>query len=189
MERWWCIVDMPFGSYQASPEQAFLSAAQVMKETNAQGVKLEGGAEMAETIAFLTARAIPVMAHIGLKPQHVHTMGGYKTQGRTDAERTTLHHDAKAMEAAGAFALLLEGTEARTAQEITAHARIPTIGIGAGEACDGQIVVTEDMLGLFERTPRFVRRFADIRTAIESGVQAYADAVTQRTFPNDSESY
>jgi 3-methyl-2-oxobutanoate hydroxymethyltransferase len=183
------IVDMPFGSYQTSPQHAFEAAAQVMKETNAQGVKLEGGAEMTETVAFLTARAIPVMAHIGLKPQHVHSMGGYKYQGRTEEERSTLMCEAQAMQAAGAFALLLEGTQSSIAQEITARMSIPTIGIGAGIGCDGQIVVTEDMLGLFERTPRFVRRFANIRAAMESGVQAYGDAVRSRSFPDESESY
>ena len=183
------IVDMPFGSYQASPEQAFLSAAQVMKETGAQGVKLEGGVEMAETVAFLTARAIPVMAHIGLKPQHVHSMGGYRYQGRNEVERDQVMADAVAMEQAGAFSLLLEGVEAALAAHVTRAALIPTIGIGAGQQCDGQIVVTEDMLGLFERTPKFVRCFGNMRETVENAVQNYAAAVKDGSFPNNSESY
>ena len=183
------IIDMPFGSYQASPQQAFHNAAQIMKQTGAQAVKLEGGLEMAETVAFLTTRAIPVMAHIGLKPQHVHMMGGYKAQGKTQIQRDTLLTEARAMVEAGAFSLLLEGVEAHTARSITDCVTVPTIGIGAGGGCDGQIVVTEDMLGLFERTPKFVRRFAAIRDVIQGAVQDYADAVTSGSFPDDTESY
>jgi 3-methyl-2-oxobutanoate hydroxymethyltransferase len=183
------IVDMPFGSYQASPRDAFLAAAQVLKETGAQGVKLEGGLEMAETVAFLTTRAIPVMAHIGLKPQHVNVMGGYKSQGKTEAGRAEILADAKAMVAAGAFSLLLEGVESATARAVTESVTIPTIGIGAGAGCDGQIVVTEDMLGLFERTPKFVRRFGAMREMMKEAVAHYRDAVKDGSFPNASESY
>ena len=183
------IIDMPFGSYQASPEQAFLSAARVMKETGAQAVKLEGGAEMAETVAFLTERAIPVIAHIGLKPQHVHSMGGYKAQGKTEQQRTTILADAKAMVEAGAFSLLLEGVESATARQVTESFAVPTIGIGAGAGCDGQIVVTEDMLGLFEHTPKFVRRFAAMREVIQTAVEEYAGAVSEGSFPSKEESY
>jgi 3-methyl-2-oxobutanoate hydroxymethyltransferase len=183
------IIDMPFGSYQASPEQAFINAARVMKETGAQGVKLEGGQEMAETVAFLTARAIPVMAHIGLKPQHVHSMGGYRYQGRSDGECATVLADAKAMEQAGAFSLLLEGVQATLAAEVTRQSLRPTIGIGAGQGCDGQILVTEDMAGLFNKTPKFVRTFGAMREVLETAARDYADAVTKGTFPAEEESY
>ncbi len=183
------IIDMPYGSYQASPEQAFHSAARLLKETGAQAVKLEGGMEMVDTVAFLTQRAVPVMAHIGLKPQYVHVMGGYKAQGKTEEQSAAIFREAKAMEAAGAFSLLLEGVESTTARNITKAVGIPTVGIGAGTGCDGQIVVTEDMLGLFERTPKFVRRFAAIREEIQSAVREYAEAVADGSFPSKEESY
>ncbi len=183
------IVDLPFGSYQTSPQQAFASAAQVMKETGAQGVKLEGGAEMAETIAFLTARAIPVMAHIGLQPQHVHTMGGYRYQGRNEAECARLRDDAQAIANAGAFAVVLEGIDATLAAELTESLTIPTIGIGAGITCDGQILVSEDMLGLSERTPKFVRRYGELGETITEAAKAYAASVKDGTFPSDAETY
>lgn len=183
------VVDMPFGSYQLSPEQAFENAARIMKETGASIVKIEGGAEMADTIRFLSERAIPVMAHIGLKPQHVHVMGGYRYQGRTTEECTEILADAKAVEQAGACALLLEGMDATLATQITKDAIVPTIGIGAGQACDGQILVTEDMLGLSKRTPKFVKEFGGLREHIGKAVQAYAQEVRDGIFPDKAHSY
>lgn len=183
------LIDMPFGSYQGSPPQAFDACAAVMRETGCAGVKLEGGTEMAETVYFLTQRAIPVMSHIGLMPQHVHSMGGYKWQGRDEAQATRLVEEARIMQQAGAFALLLEGLEASVAAEITKAVSIPTIGIGAGAGCDGQILVTEDMAGLFPTTPKFVRRYGDMRAVIESAVKQYAEDVRQGSFPNEGESY
>jgi 3-methyl-2-oxobutanoate hydroxymethyltransferase len=183
------IVDMPYGSYQQSPADAFANAAQILKRTGAQGVKLEGGMEMAETVRFLCERAIPVIAHIGLKPQYVHQMGGYRVQGRNDAARALMHEEAHAFEQAGAFALLLEGVEAELAASITAQANIPTIGIGAGVGCDGQILVTEDMMGMHETTPSFVRQFGKLREVMHHAASAYRDAVKQRTFPDDAHSF
>lgn len=183
------IVDMPFGSYQSSPPQAFESCAAVMKETGCAGVKLEGGTEMAETVYFLTKRAIPVMSHIGLMPQHVHRMGGYKWQGRDEEQAAQLLEEAKIMQQAGAFALLLEGIEADLAAEISRKVSIPTIGIGAGAGCDGQILVSEDMAGLFTHTPKFVRKYGNLRAHLEDAVKAYAQDVQTRSFPSASESY
>ncbi len=183
------IVDMPFGSYQHSPQDAFTHATRIMKETGCAAVKLEGGAEMADTVRFLSERAIPVMAHIGLKPQHVNSMGGYRYQGRDDDEVNEQLHDAKALEDAGAWALLLEGMEADLARTITQQATVPTIGIGAGNACDGQILVTEDMLGLNDRVPKFVKKYADMKGLIESACASYKEDVTTRTFPEDAHSY
>jgi 3-methyl-2-oxobutanoate hydroxymethyltransferase len=177
------IADMPFGSYQASPEQAFIACAEMLSRTGCGAVKLEGGCEMAETVKMLTDRGIPVMSHIGLKPQHVHTSAGYKAQGKTDIDRTRIMEDARACEEAGAFALLIEATEESLARAITERALIPTIGIGASPACDGQVLVSEDMLGLFEQTPRFVEQFGQMRTLISHGVEAYANAVRTRQFP------
>ena len=177
------IVDMPFGSYQSSPVQAFESAARVLAETGCSAIKLEGGEEMAATIHFLTERAIPVIAHIGLMPQHVNSMGGYKVQGKTPAECNYIMKCAKAIEEAGAFAVVLEGVEESCAREITAMLSIPTIGIGASPACDGQVLVTEDMAGLFEKTPRFVEQFGNLRGELETSVKRYAESVRSRTFP------
>ena len=177
------ITDMPFGSYQASAQQAFVNCARMMKETGTQALKLEGGKELAPTVRMLTERGIPIMSHIGLKPQHVHTHGGYKTQGKTAEARKRILDDALACEEAGAFALLIEATDEALAREITARVKIPTIGIGASPACDGQVLVSEDMLGLFERTPKFVQQFATLRSDITKGVEAYAKAVRDRTFP------
>jgi 3-methyl-2-oxobutanoate hydroxymethyltransferase len=177
------IIDMPFGSYQGSHEAAFNAAVKVIKKTGCQGIKLEGGAEMADTIAFLTERAIPVMAHIALMPQHVHALGGYRYQGRTKAERQKLLKDAVAIEKAGAFAVVLEGIEESLAREITAKLSIPTIGIGASPECDGQVLVTEDLLGLTPIQPRFVKRYADAGTLITNAVTAYAKEVKARKFP------
>ncbi len=177
------IVDMPFGSYQLSPEQAFENAARIMKETGCAAVKLEGGVEMAETVRFLTERGIPVMAHTGLKPQHVHTTGGYRYQGKTDEEKAALLEDAMAGQEAGAFAMLLECVENDVAAELTRKLTIPTIGIGAGAGCDGQVLVTEDMLGLFERTPKFVKTYGNMKEMIEQAVVDYAQDVRDGVFP------
>ncbi len=177
------MADMPFGSYQESPEQAFANAAKLLCETGCQAVKLEGGDEMLETVRFLTQRGIPTMAHIGLKPQHVHAMGGYKYQGRDDAAAAALLAQAKAFEEAGAFGLLLEGVKESIAQEITQGVNIPTIGIGASVSCDGQVLVSEDMLGIHERTAKFVKEYTNLRETITQAVTKYADDVRQQNFP------
>ena len=182
-------VDMPFGSYEASPEQAFASASRVMAETGCGAVKLEGGARMAETIAFLVARGIPVMAHIGLTPQAVHTFGGFKTQGRERAQWEAIEADAVAVEAAGAFSVVIEGVVEPLAARITETVAIPTIGIGASAACDGQILVMEDMAGLTPRVPRFVKRYGELGSALDEAVRAYADDVRARRFPGETHVY
>ena len=178
------IVDMPFGSYQASPEDAFRASARVMAETGCAGVKLEGGAEMAETVRFLTSRGIPVMGHVGLTPQSVHQLGGYRARGRTNAEADAILADAAAVAAAGAFSLVVEGTVESVAAAITAAVDIPTIGIGASPACDGQIIVADDILGLFGTfTPKFVKRYADLGADVSDAVARYAADVRARRFP------
>jgi len=184
------IVDMPFGTYQASPEDAFRNSARVMKETGCAGVKLEGGQEMAETIAFLTARGIPVMAHVGLLPQSVNTVGGFRVQGRSTEDARAILADAKAVTAAGAFSLVVEGTVESLARTITETVAIPTIGIGASVACDGQIIVGEDILGMFGSfTPKFVKRYAEIGTAVSDAVASYAADVRTRRFPGPEHVY
>lgn len=183
------VIDMPFGSYQASPEQAFHSAARILKETGAACVKLEGGAELAETIRFLTARAIPVMAHIGLMPQHMNVVGGFKTQGKELLSRSAIMADARAISEAGAFAVVLEGVVEDLAAEITRTISIPTIGIGASPTCDGQVLVVDDMLGMFERSPRFVKKYADLRGIISTAAAAYADEVRTGSFPTEAHCY
>jgi len=184
-ERACVVVDLPFGSYQESPRQAFASAARVLAETGCHAVKLEGGAAMAETIAFLTARGVPVLAHVGLTPQSVQVMGGYRTQGRDSDEAERIRDDARAVAEAGAFAVVVEGVVERLAKRITRDLTAPTIGIGASAACDGQILVTEDMLGLSgDFRPRFVKRYADLGTAADAAVAAYADDVRARRFPD-----
>lgn len=178
------IVDLPFGSYQASPEQAFGTAARVMAETGASGVKLEGGEEMADTVRFLTQRGIPVCGHVGLMPQAVNVAGGFKATGRSAEEALQVRRDAGAVAAAGAFAVVLEGTLEPVAAAITAELPVPTIGIGASPACDGQILVSEDVFGLFsDFTPRFVKRYADLGEQISAAAQAYAQDVRARRFP------
>ena len=178
------IVDLPFGSYQASPEQAFGTAARVMAETGASGVKLEGGEEMADTVRFLTQRGIPVCGHVGLMPQAVNVAGGFKATGRSAEEALQVRRDAGAVAAAGAFAVVLEGTLEPVAAAITAELPVPTIGIGASPACDGQILVSEDVFGLFsDFTPRFVKRYADLGEQISTAAQAYAQDVRARRFP------
>ncbi|MFU8899420.1 MAG: 3-methyl-2-oxobutanoate hydroxymethyltransferase [Roseinatronobacter sp.] len=183
------VVDMPFGTYEESPNMAFRNAAKIMKETACGAVKLEGGARMAETIHFLTERGIPVMAHIGLTPQSSHVMGGFKTQGR-DEETWEAHiNDAVAVADAGAFALVVEGVVEPLADKITAAVDIPTIGIGASAKCDGQILVLEDMLGLNPWVPKFVKKYGDLGPAIERAVADYAEEVKTRTFPGEDHVY
>lgn len=177
------VIDMPFGSYEESPEQAFRNAARLMVETGAPAVKLEGGTHMAETIAFLTARGIPVMAHIGLTPQAVNTLGGYKVVGRAD-EAARVMADAQAIEAAGAFAVVLEKIPVGLAARITQSLTIPTIGIGAGVQCDGQVLVVDDMLGSFtEFRPKFVKRYAQLGQLADEAIATYAAEVRSRQFP------
>jgi len=183
------IVDMPFGSYESSPEQAFLSAARILKETGAAGVKLEGGEAMASTVAFLSARGIPVMAHVGLTPQAVNTLGGYGARGRGAAEEKKILADARAVAEAGCFAMVIEGVVEPLAIAITKAVSCPTIGIGASAQCDGQVLVAEDMLGLFERTPRFVKRFGDMAANISEAASAYAVDVRSRAFPTPDQTY
>lgn len=180
------IADMPFASYQRSPEQAFDNAAYLLAAGGADAVKLEGGAVMAPTIQFLVQRGIPVLAHVGLMPQHVNTMGGYKAQGMNDEAARVVLADAKAVEQAGAFAVVLEGVKSSVASEITRDLTIPTIGIGASPDCDGQILVTEDMLGLNgEKVPKFVKRYADLASDVRQAVSQYADEVRSGQFPED----
>lgn len=183
------IVDMPFGSYEASPAQAFESAARILKETGCAAVKLEGGEAMAETIAFLTKRGIPVCAHIGLTPQAVNTLGGYNARGRSDAEAQKIVSDAQAIDQAGAFAIVIEGVVEPIAIEATKAVSCPTIGIGASAQCDGQVLVTEDMMGMFERVPRFVKRYGEIAGLITSAAGQYAEEVRNRSFPSAEQTY
>ncbi|MBT2187058.1 3-methyl-2-oxobutanoate hydroxymethyltransferase [Sphingobium nicotianae] len=183
------IIDMPFGSYEASPAQAFESASRLLKETGAAGVKLEGGAAMAETIAFLAARGIPVCGHVGLTPQAINMLGGYGPRGKDEAEAHKILEDARAVADAGCFAMVIEGVLEPVAAAITGAVPCPTIGIGASPRCDGQVLVTEDMLGLFERTPRFVKRYADIAATIGEAAADYAAEVRARSFPGDDQLY
>lgn len=183
------VVDMPFGSYEASKEQAFESASYLVKQTGAAAVKLEGGAPMAETVAFLNQRGIPVMGHVGLTPQAVNVLGGYAARGRTDAEAETIVGDAKALDDAGAFAIVIEGVVEPIAIEVTRSVACPTIGIGASSQCDGQVLVTEDMLGMFERVPKFVKKYEDIAGIIGNTVASYAEEVRNRNFPSADQTY
>lgn len=183
------LVDLPFGSYEASPEAAFATASRVLKETGAAGVKLEGGAAMAETVAFLTARGVPVMGHVGLTPQAVNVLGGYNARGRSDAEAAKIVGDAKALDEAGAFAIVIEGVVEPIAVEVTRAVGCPTIGIGGSVECDGQVLVTEDMLGMFERVPRFVKRYADLAAVIAEAAETYAAEVRSRAFPTPDQTY
>lgn len=183
------VVDMPFGTYEESPSVAFRNAARVMKETDCGAVKLEGGKRMAETIHFLVERGIPVMAHIGLTPQSIHVVGGFKAQGREVEQWARLEEDARLVAEAGAFAVVLEAIAEPLAARITAAVPIPTIGIGASAACDGQILVMEDMLGLSPRVARFVKEFGHVGTAIEGAIRAYADEVRARSFPAPEHTY
>jgi 3-methyl-2-oxobutanoate hydroxymethyltransferase len=177
------VVDLPFGSYEASKEQAFMSAARVMKETGCGAIKLEGGQRMADTIAFLVQRGVPVMGHIGLTPQSINTIGSFRAQGREEAHWGPIEDDARAVHEAGAFSVVIEAVAEPLARRISEDIAIPTIGIGGSVACDGQILVLEDMLGLSPRVPKFVRRYGDLGPAIESAVAAYAADVRSRAFP------
>lgn len=183
------IVDLPFGSYEASPVQAFETAARVMKETGAAGVKLEGGTAMAPTIRFLAERGIPVVGHVGLTPQAVNALGGYGARGRSEAEAAKILDDSRAVAEAGAFALVVEGVIEPLAKAITEGVACPTIGIGASPACDGQVLVVDDMLGMFERVPRFVERFDDLAARIGEAAKTYALAVRERRFPTEKQLY
>lgn len=183
------VIDMPFGTYEESPSIAFRNAARVMKETDCGAIKLEGGRRMAETIRYLVERGIPVMAHIGLTPQSINVLGGWKTQGRTPQEWTALEEDARLVSEAGAFAVVLEAIAGPLAERITASVPIPTIGIGASSACDGQILVMEDMLGLSPRVPKFVKEFGRIGAAIEGAIKSYAEEVRARRFPEPDHTY
>lgn len=183
------IVDMPFGSYEASPELAFSNASRLLKETGAAAVKMEGGKVMAPTIEFLTARGIPVMGHVGLTPQAVNILGGYGVRGKSELEAQTILEDAIAVSDAGAFSMVIEGVMEPLAVEITQKVACPTIGIGASTACDGQVLVTEDMLGLFERTPKFVKRYAGMANFVSEAVTDYAREVRDRSFPGTEQLY
>jgi 3-methyl-2-oxobutanoate hydroxymethyltransferase len=182
-------VDMPFGSYEGSPEQAFASASRIMKETGCAAVKLEGGEAMAPTIEFLTRRGIPVIGHVGLTPQAVNTLGGYGARGREEQERKTIIRDARLVDAAGAFCIVVEGVIEEIATEIARSVGAPVIGIGASADCDGQVLVIDDMLGMFERTPRFVKRYDDLAGRIGEAARTYAEEVRSRTFPTSDQTY
>jgi 3-methyl-2-oxobutanoate hydroxymethyltransferase len=183
------VVDMPFGSYEASKEQAFMSAARVMKETGCGAIKVEGGRRMAETIAFLVERGVPVMGHIGLTPQSINAIGSFRAQGRDEADWPPIEDDARAVTQAGAFSVVIEAVAEPLARRITAAVAIPTIGIGGSVACDGQILVLEDMLGLSPRVPKFVRRYGELGPSIEAAVAAYAADVRSRAFPGPEHVY
>jgi 3-methyl-2-oxobutanoate hydroxymethyltransferase len=183
------IVDMPFGSYEASPEQAFVNASRLLKETGAAAVKLEGGKVLAPTVEFLTSRGIPVMAHVGLTPQAVNILGGYGVRGKSAEEAKSIVEDAVAMSDAGAFAMVIEGVLEHIAIEITQKIACPTIGIGASAQCDGQVLVAEDMLGLFDRVPKFVKKFGEMGAGVEEAVRAYAAGVRDRSFPGPDQLY
>ena len=182
-------VDMPFGSYEASPEQAFQSASRIMKETGCAAVKLEGGEAMAPTVEFLTHRGIPVIGHVGLTPQAVNVLGGYGARGKDEREADKIERDALAVDQAGAFCIVVEGVMEEIASSLVGQLGAPVIGIGASADCDGQVLVTEDMLGLFERTPRFVKRYADLASEIGEAAARYAQEVRSRAFPGSDQTY
>lgn len=183
------VIDMPFGSYEGSPERAFQNAVRLMQETGAHAIKVESGPTIPETVAYLTRRGVPVMGHVGLRPQAVLAEGGFRAKGRTEEERLRVMAEAEATADAGAFAVVVEGVAEGLAREITEALQAPTIGIGASAACDGQILVVDDMLGLFDWTPRFVRRYADLRGEIGRAAAAYAADVRARAFPAQAETY
>lgn len=183
------VVDMPFGSYEGGREIAYENCARMMKETGAQAVKLESGPTVPETIAYLVQRGIPIMGHVGLRPQAVLTDGAFKAKGRTEEERQRVIAEAQATADAGAFSIVIEGVAEGLAREITEAVSVPTVGIGASAACDGQILVTPDMLGLFDWTPKFVRKYADLRSEIDRAVAGYAADVKGRRFPAEVETY
>jgi 3-methyl-2-oxobutanoate hydroxymethyltransferase len=183
------VVDMPFGSYEASKEQAFHSAVRIMKESLCGGVKLEGGVKMAETIRFLTERGVPVMGHIGLTPQSINTLGSFRAQGREESSWGPIEADARAVAEAGAFSVVIEAVAEPLAAKITKDIPIPTIGIGASASCDGQVLVLEDMLGLSPWAPKFVKRFGDLGPGIEAAIKDYASEVRSRAFPGPEHVY
>src|SRR5271154_967984 len=183
------VVDMPFGSYEASKEQAFHAAARILKETHCGAVKLEGGARLAETVAFLSERGVPVMGHIGRTPQTINTLGSFRAQGREEGSWEPIENDAKAISQAGAFSVVIEAVAEPLARKITESIVIPTIGIGASAACDGQVLVLEDMLGLSARTPKFVRRYGELGPMIEAAIEGYATDVRARAFPGPEHVY
>jgi 3-methyl-2-oxobutanoate hydroxymethyltransferase len=182
-------VDMPFGSYEASPEIAFESASRVMKETGCAAVKLEGGEAMAPTVRFLTERGIPVIGHVGLTPQAVNILGGYGARGKNQSEAAKIVADASAIAQAGAFSIVVEGVLEDIATKVAQSVEPPVIGIGASADCDGQVLVIDDMLGVFERTPRFVKRYDDLATRIDAAAKTYAEEVRARTFPTADQTY
>jgi 3-methyl-2-oxobutanoate hydroxymethyltransferase len=183
------VVDMPFGSYEASKEQAFMSAVRVLKETGCGAIKLEGGVRMAETIGFLVERGVPVMAHVGLTPQSINVLGSFRAQGREEADWARIEQDALAVASAGAFSIVIEAVAEPLAKKLTGSVAIPTIGIGASPACDGQILVLEDMLGLSPRVPKFVKRYGELGPSIEKAVADYAAEVRARRFPAAEHTY
>ena len=183
------VVDMPFGSYEGSPQQAFASAARILKDTGAAAVKLEGGAAMAETVAFLVARGVPVMGHVGLTPQAVNVLGGYDARGRSAAVAAKIVGDARALDEAGVFAIVVEGVVEPIAIAATEAVKCPTIGIGGSARCDGQVLVTEDMLGMFERVPRFVKIYENLAETIDAAAAKYAGEVRERSFPGIEQTY
>src|SRR5580693_2072819 len=183
------VVDMPFGSYEGSREQAFASAARVLKETGCGAIKVEGGRRLAETIAFLVERGVPVMGHVGLTPQAINTIGSFRAQGREESDWAPIEADAKAVADAGAFSIVIEAVAEPLGCRITEQVAIPTIGIGASAACDGQILVLEDMLGLSPRVPKFVKRYGDLGPGIEAAIAAYAKEVRSRAFPGPEQVY
>ena len=183
------VIDMPFGSYEGDRREAYANAVRVMKETGAQAIKVESGPAVADTISYLTERGVPVMGHVGLRPQSVLVDGRFRARGRTNAEHDDVMQEAQAAQAAGAFAIVVEGVAETLARNVTQALEVPTIGIGASPACDGQVLVLDDMLGLFEWTPKFVRRYADLRSQIDQAVRAYASDVRERRFPGEAETY
>ena len=183
------VVDMPFGSYEVSKEQAFMNAARVLKETGCGAIKLEGGTRMAESIAFMVERGVPVMAHVGLTPQSINTIGSFRAQGRDEGDWGPIEQDAVAVSEAGAFSVVIEAVAEPLARKLTAQVPIPTIGIGASPACDGQVLVLEDMLGLSPRVPKFVKRYSDLGPGIDKAVASYAAEVRARTFPGPEHTY
>ncbi len=183
------VVDMPFGSYEASREQAFMNAARVLKETHCGAIKIEGGKRMEETIAFLVERGVPVMAHVGLTPQSINTIGSFRAQGREESDWARIEQDAMAVASAGAFSVVIEAVAEPLARKITVAVAIPTIGIGASPACDGQVLVLEDMLGLSPRVPKFVKRYTELGPSIGKAVADYAADVRARRFPGAEHTY
>ena len=183
------VVDLPFGSYEDSPETAFKSASRVMMETGCQAVKIESGSYAAATIRYLVERGIPVMSHVGLRPQSMNVLGGFRARGRTQAVADEIVENAKACAEAGSFAIVVEGVAEELARTVTEAVDIPTIGIGASAQCDGQILVTPDMLGMFERVPKFVKKYAALGHVIEESVEAYAREVKAREFPGEKQVY